>query len=347
MSRFFSSVWQFFKRHWLLVSILIVLAVGGGIWWVNKAAAQKQGLTFVKPERQNLTKTLEISGLIDAREKARMRFAAGGKLTRVNVVEGTQVAKSQVLAVIDQAALQKQMQQNLNTYMQERWDWEQLQDDTKDRALPVDETREKDKANWDLQNKVLTVEIQSIAIRDTVLRAPFPGIVTSVPAVVPGIVLSPTDYFEIVNPQTLEFVAEVDESDIAKVELGQTSKLTLDAFPDETLETSVKSISYASKQGETGTVFDVTFALSPSQTSNTLRLGMNGDISIELASKQDVLTLPLIVTRQRDGKTYVDVRTGDTTYAEREITVGMETEEKVEVVSGLSEQDEVLSPEES
>jgi RND family efflux transporter MFP subunit len=345
MSRFFSRVWQFLKRHWLLVSILALLTIGGGIWWFTTAAAQKEALTFIKPERQNLTKTLEISGVIDAREKARMRFAAGGKVTRVNVTEGSQVKKSEVLAVIDQATLQRQIQQDLNTYMQERWDWEQLQDDTKDRTLPTDELRQKDQANWDLQNKVLSVEIKSIAIRDTVLRAPFPGIVTSVPTVVPGIVLSATDYFEIVNPETIEFVAEVDEADIAKVQVGQSATLTLDAFPDEILNSTVTSIAYASKQGESGTVFEVTFAVNPAQTTQQLRLGMNGDIAIELESKAAVLTVPLIVTRQRDGKVYVDVRTGAHSYEEREIQIGLETDENVEVLSGLQEEDEVLSPE--
>lgn len=345
MSRFFSRGWLTVKRHWLLVTVLLLLALGGGFWWFFQASAQKQALTFIKPERENLTKTLDISGIIDAQEKARMRFAAGGKLVRVNVKEGDVVKKWQTLAVIDQALLRKQLQQDLNTYMQERWDWEQRLDDTQDRTLPKNEIRAKDKAQWDLKNEVLNVEIQDISIKNTVLSAPFPGIITTVPASAPGVVLSASDYFEIVNPETLEFIAEVDEADISKVVVGQAAKLTLDAFPDETLDTSVQAISYASKQGETGTVFEVTFALSPAQTTNMLRLGMNGDISIELDSKQDVMTIPLIVTRQRDGKTYVDVRTGDQTFAEREIEVGLETDEKIEVASGLQEQDEILSPE--
>lgn len=347
MSRFFSRAWQSLKSHWLLTTILLVLALGGAFWWFTQASAQKEALTFIKPQRENLTKTLEVSGIVDAQEKARMRFAAGGKLTRVNVKEGDTVKKWQTLAVIDQATLRKQLQQDLNLYMQERWDWEQRLDDTSDRALPTDELREKDKAQWDLDNEVLNVEIQSIAITNTVLSAPFPGIITAVPATAPGIVLSATEYFEIVNPATLEFVAEVDEADIAKVQIGQAAEIVLDAYPDETLLSTVKSISYASKQGETGTVFEVTVGLSPGQSPNTLRLGMNGDISIELAQKQDILTIPLITTRQRDGKTFVDVRTGEETYEEREIQVGLETDEQIEVVSGLSEQDEILSPETS
>jgi len=345
MPNFLTKSGAFFKRHWLLISILGVLLVGGGFWWFSKAAAQKQALTFVTPQYQDLTKTLEVSGVVDAQEKARLRFAAGGKVVRVNVKEGDTVKKWQTIAVIDQATLRKQLQQDLNTYMQERWDWEQTLDNTQDRTLPEAEQRTKDKAQWDLQNQVLNVEIQDIAIRNTVLTAPFPGVITAAPVVAPGIILSATDYFELVNPATLEFVAEVDEADISKVQVGQPATLVLDAYPDETLQSSVKSIAYSSKQGESGTVFEVTFSLSQTQTANIMRLGMNGDVAVQLDSKQNVLTLPLIVTRQRDDKTNVDVRTGADTYAEREIQVGLETDEYVEVVSGLSAQDEVLSPE--
>jgi hypothetical protein len=72
---------------------------------------------------------------------------------------------------------------------------------------------------------------------------------------------------------------------------------------------------------------------------------MNGDVAIKLAEKQNALVIPLIATRERDGKVFVDVRTGPTTYEEREITVGLETEEKIEVLNGLSESDEILLPE--
>mgnify|MGYP006266386033 CR=1 FL=1 len=345
MSSFLSSALKVTKQNWLLLTVLVVLALGGGFWWYSQAKAQDKQLIFIQPRREGITKTLDISGVVDAREKARLRFAAGGKLVRVNVKKGDTVKKWQTIAVIDQATLQKQLQQDLNNYMKQRWDWEQRLDDTQDRTLAEREIRQSDKAQWDLNNEVLDVEIRDIAIRNTVLSAPFPGIITNAPATTPGIVLSASDYFEIVNPETLEFVAEVDEADISKVQIGQAAKLTLDAFPQEILQSTVKSISYSSKQGESGTVFEVTFALSPNQSSNMIRLGMNGDVSIELESKQDVITIPLIATRQRDGKTYVDVRTGEKTYAEREIQVGLETDERVEVISGLKEQDEVLSPE--
>ncbi|MBP7768766.1 efflux RND transporter periplasmic adaptor subunit [Candidatus Woesebacteria bacterium] len=333
------------QKHWKITVFILIVLLGLGYWFYSKQLKNETKLTFVTPIRQDIAKTLSVSGVVDATQKARLRFAAGGKLTSLRVKKGDAVEQYQTLAVIDQAALRKQLQQDLNNYLKERNDWDQVLDNTKDRALPKNELRSKEKDQLDLNNQVLDVEIQSIAITNTVLSAPFPGILTVVPAVSAGIQLSATDYFELVNPKTLEFVAEVDEADISKVTIGQSSQVTLDAYPEQTLQTYVKDVAFASKQGENGTVFEVTFALDQSTLSQMLRLGMNGDVSIELDSRTGVLTIPITSTRVRDDKTYVDVRVTDTTYVEREITTGLDSEDRVEVLSGVTEQDEILSPE--
>ncbi|MDQ5950904.1 MAG: HlyD protein, partial [Patescibacteria group bacterium] len=59
----------------------------------------------------------------------------------------------------------------------------------------------------------------------------------------------------------------------------------------------------------------------------------------------DVMTIPITATRQRDDKIYVDVRTGEKTVEEREIQVGLETDDKYEVLGGLSMDEEVVQPE--
>lgn len=345
MTKKLSLFFLWFKHHWKLTIFIVLILIGGAFWWFSSQNKADEELVFIRPQREDLVKTLEVSGVVDAREKARLRFAAGGKVVYLGAKEGDTVKKWQTIATIDQAALRKQLQQDLNNYLKERTDWDQTLDNTKDRALPQSEVRTKSKEQLDLNNEVIDVEIQDIAIKNTVLSAPFNGILTASPITTTGIQLLASDYFEIVNPETLEFIAEVDEADIAKVQIGQPAVVELDAYPGEKLQTFVKSISFSSKQGENGTVFEVTFSLDQTQFSQLLRLGLNGDIAIELDTKANALTVPLIATRQREDKTYVDVRTGEKTFEEREIQVGLETDEKTEVVSGLTEQDEIVSPE--
>lgn len=333
------------KEHWKLSLFLILVLIGGGFWYQRKTAAQVKVLKFTTPVREDLTKTLQVSGKVDATEKARLRFISGGKVVYIGAHEGDTVKKWQTIATIDQAALQKQQEATLNKYMQQRNSWDQLLDDTENRTLPEKELRSKDNSQLDLNNKVIDVQLQDIAIRNTVLSAPFEGILTVSPTNVPGVQLLPADYFEIVNPKTLKFVAEVDEADIGTVQVGQQAELALDAYPDEKIPATVHSISYTSTEGSNGTVFEVTFLLNQATFSHPIRLGMNGDISIVLDTRQNVLSIPIITTRQRENKTYVDVKTGPNTATEREIKTGLETDEKYEVLDGLHDNEEIVTPE--
>lgn len=343
--QFILSISKFISKRWKLLLIILLVAGAAFFWYFSKTKAKTEALVFSSPTRQDLTKTLDISGFVDATEKVRLRFAAGGKVTYLGANEGDFVNKYQTIASIDTRTLQKQMQQDLNTYMQERWDWEDTLDNTKDRWIDTPEQRQVDKNQWDLDNKVLNVEIRNIAIQNSAITAPFAGILTVSPTPVAGVQLLATDYFELVNPDTLIFSARIDEADIAQVTEGLPAVINLDSYPDMTINTHIDYIAFTSSQTSSGTVFQVDFPLSSVADASKLRLGMNGDAAIELATAQNVLTVPITAIRQRGGQTYVDVRTGEKSYEERAISIGLETEDWVEVLEGLSESDEILLPE--
>lgn len=333
------------RRQWKLVLFVVILLAGVGFWYYSSQQAAQKPLTFIKPSQEDLTKTLTISGVVNAKEKAQLRFLAGGKVVYLGAQQGDQVKKGQTLATIDRATLQKQMEQDLNTYMKERWDFETDKENLDDLDPTLENRRNMDKSQWDLENQVLSVEMRDIAINNTVLSAPFNGVLTYSPTRVKGVQLLPADYFEVVNPETLVFIGRVDEADIAQVKMGQNTKIVLDAYPDNELNTTVSYIAYTSSQNTTGTVFDVEFPLAQIGQRELFRLGMNGDADIILDERKDVMTIPIIATKQRDDKLYVDVRTGEKTTEEREIQVGLETEDKYEVLGGLSAEDEIVLPE--
>jgi HlyD family secretion protein len=332
-------------KRWKIILVLLVVLAGIGFWQWRQMEAKRPKLTFIKPEVSDLTKTLQVSGVVDAKEKASMRFAAGGKLTYLGAKEGDTVKKNQTLARIDGRELQKRLQQDLNNYMTERWDFEDTQDAT-DYHLENQATRKDiDQQQWSLHNTVLDVEIRDIAIQNTVLSAPFSGLLVGVPSAVTGVNLTATDIFELINPATLVFKAAVDEADIGSVAFGQAGSIELDSFPDQPFMSDVQAIAYRSSQNSSGTVFVVELPLAEATRSANIRLGMNGDVSITLQTKPRVLSIPLDATRQRDGQTYVDVRTGEFTYEERMIKTGLETDERIEVVDGLTTDQEILLPE--
>lgn len=338
------SLVKIVRSRWkLLCLVAIVVIVGVGLFIRNRNNSETP-VTYIKPETRDLVKTLEVSGLIDAQEKASLRFAAGGKLTYLGTKEGDAVRKGQTIATIDQRELQQRLQQDLNTYVQQRLDWEQTVDDDQSEVLTTKNRRNTQKSQLDLSNSVLNVEIRDTAIRNTRLSAPFDGILVSQPTTTAGVNLVATDVFEIINPETLVFKAAVDEADIAQVKVGQTAQITLDAYPEATFEATISSISLKSQSTSAGTIFVVRLPLTSDPLLTRYRLGMNGDVTIVLETKNNVLSVPLDATKQRDNKNYVDVKDGEVN-VEREITIGLETDEYVEILSGVTANDEIVLPE--
>ncbi len=336
---------QTIQSKWKLALGVGIIVIIGVFYFYNKANANQVEIISENPTTQKITQTLDVSGHVDALEKVRLRFIAGGNLTYVGAQVGDTVKKWQTVATIDKATLQKQLDQDLNNYMKERWDWEETVDTNRDESLSLTERRLEDKEQWDLENTVLTVEIRDIALRNTALYAPFEGILTNAPTSVAGIQVLGSDYFEIVNPDTLVFRAAVDESDIGSVEIGQKATLILDSYEDQEIITEVSYIAYTSSETSSGTAFVVEFPLSQAEFEHLLRIGMNGDIQIVLEEKEDVLTIPLIAIIERDNQTYVQVETAPGKTEDRQITIGLETDEIVEVLDGLSESAKVVIPE--
>jgi len=338
------SIFKIIKKNWKIFLVLFII-IGIVIFWqVRKANNNSSALAFEPVKRTSLTKTLDISGIIDAKEKANMRFLAGGKLVYLGAQEGEWVKKWQTIASIDKALLQKQLNQNLNSYMKERWDFEDTQDQYDYNKEDLSTRKTIDKEQWDLENTVLTVEIKDIAIRDSSIYAPFAGVLVKSPTTVTGVQLLATDYFEIVNPQTLIFKAEVDESDIGLLSINQQAEVELDAYDNEIINTYLNYVAYSSSVNSTGTVFLVEFPIN-SEDIDKYRIGMNGDVSIILDKKDDILVIPFEATISRDDKTYVNVQSENNKTEEREIVLGLETDDYAEVLSGLEEGELILIPE--
>ncbi len=339
------AIWlrDFVVTNWKWLLLAAVVLAGIGWWQYRRQVTNQPELTFEHPVRENLVKTLEVSGVVDAKEKARLRFLAGGKVTFIGAQEGDRVEKWQTIAVIDQATLQKQLQQDLNTFRQERLEWENT---TETAPITSRLNRARQQDQLDLDNEVLDVEIRDIAIQNTRLYAPFEGILTQSPTAVTGVQLLSTDYFELINPQTLVFRAEVDESDIAAVALGQETTINLDAHLDTDVNSVIEYIAYSSTETTSGTIFIVELPLDTTQHGlDFYRLGMNGDASIVVDRRENVLTIPLFALIERDDQTFVEVKVGEHETQERQIEVGLETDDKVEVLDGLTTDDWVLIPE--
>lgn len=336
----------FFRKgrgRWVaLVGILAVLAIG---FWFSRRSSAPDEVTTVRPQQRDLTQVLEFSGVTDASERVALRFAAGGRLTYVGAKEGDAVQKWQTLATIDARSAQKTLEQQLNTYEGQRLTFENQSDDRKDQVLSTEANRVAQQDQIALEQTVLGVEIQSLAIEQTRLYSPIAGILIGAPNAVAGTNIGATDIYEVFNPTTVFFEAYVDEIDVSQVYVGQGAVIRLDAFSGEEFSGAVSKVAYRSAASTSGgTVFPIEIRFDTGTDLEKLRLGMNGEAKLIIDTRKNVLSLPVETITSRDGKSFVMIHQAGQEPQEREVQTGLETEDHIEILSGVTSEDEVILP---
>lgn len=322
------------------ITVLLIVVIGGR--WIYLRTRPIEYQTF-ETQKQDITQSVEVSGEIEAEEEVDLHFQALGRLAWIGVKEGDTVNKWQAVASQDKRTLEKQLKQDLIAFEKEYRDYQQSVDDN-----PLVNHRFKrilEKAQFDLDSEVIDVEIKNLAIELATLVSPISGIVTQVDTPVAGVNVIATDTISIVNPETLYFEVEVDESDISRFRMGQKAMITLDAYEDETIEGEIFYIDFESSVSEGGgTVFLVKITLLPTNEALKYRLGMTGDTEVILEEKQDVLVVPVESIIERNGKSLVDILTSSGKTEKREVNIGLESEDFVEIVSGLETNEKVIIP---
>lgn len=323
------------KKIWLWFAIPLLV---GLIIFVRIRSNQPEYSSF-QVESRDIDEVIELSGKLDAATKANLRFAAGGLITYLGAREGDQVKKWQTLASVDTRQLAKVLEQKLNLYAIKRGEFDQVQDDYKIRRETGDVDaalrRILEKNQYQLDNAVKDVEYQDLSLKLSRIYSPINGILVHSPLVTAGSMVAATDTWIVVDPTSLEFVANLDETELNKVKVGQQVELTLDAYPEEIISSTVGSISYAPKETTTGTTYEVKVKIPQDKTS-LFRLGLNGTASIITRTVKNSNVLPSnAITYSNKGTTVILKEGGK--YVPKSVVTGIDNNGYVEIVEGLSQ----------
>jgi RND family efflux transporter MFP subunit len=343
------KIFKLLKKFWWIV--ILALFVGGYFMIsANAGKAKAAKIKTVVVQKQDLVDSLSLSGEIDAEEKASLRFQTSGLLAWVGVKEGDYVKKYQVLASLDKKELQNQMSQLMNSYMTNRWSFEQTQADnvnwqTNGMTDAARETikRTLDKSQFSLNNSVLGVEAQALTLKFANLWTPIEGLVTSVDAPTAGQNITPaTATFVVINPKTIYFSALADQTEVTKFTVGLKGTLILDSFGEKEVEGTVTSIAFTPKAGETGTVYELKMSINIDNTDQTIRMGMTGDVNFVFKEIKGVLAVPASYIKTENGKNYVWMMAGKTKQ-KVSVVIGETIDGNTEIVSGVNEKDVLYS----
>lgn len=216
------------------------------------------------------------------------------------------------------------------------------------KARSANNNTSKSAAQASVSQAQAALDLAEQALEDATLTAPIDGIVlfNSASAIggtgkpTEGSAVSPTAApFTVVDLSGLKFTAEVDEADVDRVKTGMMASVTLDAFPGEEFTTTVTHVNPAAQSTATGgTIFEVELELA--DTGKDILIGMKGDATIEVSSRDAAITIPVEALFSEGGTDFVYVVEAGV-LAKTEITVGATTDTEVEVLEGLTEGAEV------
>jgi macrolide-specific efflux system membrane fusion protein len=135
--------------------------------------------------------------------------------------------------------------------------------------------------------------------------------------------------------------SQVDETDIGKVRAGQEAVVTLDAYPQIKVKGKVDHIFYESKLVNNVNIYQVDIVLEA--VPAVFRSGMTATVSILENTKNNILLIPLEAVKRNKAGAYVLLSAAPGAKpVERNIETGISDEKNTEVVSGLSERDNIL-----
>jgi HlyD family secretion protein len=219
-----------------------------------------------------------------------------------------------------------------DTYRQAQSDLEELlagadESDVEAAQLKIDQAR-------------ASLEQVQLQLEDATLTAPIAGTITAL-NIQPGEMASAGQAAVVVisDLSVLEVEINLDDTDVAQVSVGQEAQVSVDAFPEADLTGQVTYIAPVAEVQSGVVLYPVTVQLAP--TELPVRAGMTTDVEIVSASQKDALIVPLRAVHTEGGRSYVNRWAGSRT--ERvEVELGLTTDTKVEIASGLAEGDVVV-----
>lgn len=197
----------------------------------------------------------------------------------------------------------------------------------------------------DVQRAELTVQRLEAEVKDHSIVAPFDGQVMSINLVAgrmaeafkPSVILGDTS--------ALEITADLNETQLRNLKEGMEVTFTLSDYPDQTWQGIIRLLPYPYGGGGRPGLADQDRATHIRITSDlrSLKLGDLARVTVVLERKADVLWLPPQAVRTFEGRKFVVVQEGEV-QRRVDVKVGIEGEDRVEIVSGLEEGQVVIGP---
>ncbi len=361
-------------RKWIVVLVLVV-AAGAGYFAFGRgsgAPAAKKGSAFGRQpltvgltaaSRQALQETVQVVGSLIGAATVEVVPQAGGRLLSISVRLGDPVSRGQRIAQLDDRELREQLRQAEASFDVSQATIRQREADLSFAKTNLDRSRslfernllpqqtlddgearyqsaqaQLDLAKAQLAQASARLEELRITQANTSITSPVDGYVGR-RYVDPGAFVSTNQpVVQVVDISLVRLVVNLVERDLRRVGVGARGTVDVDAFPGEQFEGRIARIAPVLDPATRTAEMEIEI---PNPTRR-LKPGMYARVSLITSTKTDALVVPksaIVDVAGRRGVYTIDERTA----VFRPVEVGIEDAERIEITTGITEGEQVVS----
>ena len=311
----------------LTLIILVLVAIGAGLGaYYRLNGRQEPQVTTQQISRGDIVQTVGATGTLQAVTTVQVGTQVSGTVSSLGADFNSIVKKGQVVARLDPALLQTQLETTNANLLRANADLERLRvalDDAKTKMNRAHELSARQlittadletadvnyqQAQAQLKSQLAQVEQAKTSVENakvnldhTIITAPIDGIVISrnvdVGQTVAASMQAPTLFIIAADLTKMQVNANIDESDVGNIRPDQQVTFRVDAYPNETFMGSVGQVRLNPQTVQNVVTYSTVINVPNPQLK--LKPGMTANVNIEIAHRSNVLRVPNTALRFR------------------------------------------------
>src|SRR5687768_1336340 len=293
-----------------LVLVMFVLAAGA----CRREKEQTLPIETAAVTRRTIVSEATASGQVEPINVIEVKSKSSGQITEMTVETGSLVTRGQLLIQLDPRDVQQQLAQAEAdfTATKAKLEVSKIQKERNDKmfADKIITAQEYEASQLDYANSVAAeirsrsaVDIAKQRVEEADVVAPVAGTIIEKPVSLGQVIASATNsasggtvLLKMADLTRVRVRALFNETDIGAVVPGQPANVTVDAFPDRPFGGIVEKIEPSAVIQSSVTMFPVLVTLD--NREGLLKPGMNGEVTVLVERREDVLAVPNDAVRQ-------------------------------------------------
>ena len=338
------------KSMKIVRNVLIALVLVGFVVWKltsNKAEKEEKTemanpvvtvfpVTVINAKPENISGNFMVSGTFLPFRELNFVSETQGRIVSLLVENGDVVAQGQLIAKLDDEQVKYDLTLAEAQYQKAEDDLNRFKKMSAEGAVTKQQLADINLGYNNAKNRLNTLQRQS---RNASVVAPIAGTINNLKLEVGSYVAPGTMIAEIVDVSRIKMLVKLSDAEILKVKRGDKVEVHADLFMDTKFNAAVNALSV---KADGAKKYDVELLIENSE-KNPIKAGMTGRASFESGEQKQAILIPVncILGGVKDPSVYI-VNPKDTVVHLTHIVLGLNAEDKVEVVRGVNANDIVV-----